>query len=614
MGLFLINTVYFTALILVIIRVSCFFFIVPVFFPKGTPNMVKVAFCVIISYILMAGINYQAAASINSMSVFAVDCVNEALTGLSLGFITDLCFMSARYAGSLMDMQVGFSMMTMYDPSSASNTTLIERLLYYFSLTLFLIVDGHHMLIKALIESFNVINIGKFILMQESVTVIIKAFIEFFTIGLKIAVPIILILILADITMGLVARTVPQLNVMILGLPVKILVGMMCIAVSLPIFLRIIESSFNELPQIFKNFYKTVPLLLIFASEDKTEEATPHKLSEAKKKGQVARSKEITLALTLLASTLILSLLGNYASESLGSNFIYFLGNSLTAAIDEGKIMNIFVTAAIRIAFIVLPFALPIMVMGILGNFLQTGFIFTNEPLKPDLKKINPINGFKRMFSSRTAVELLKDIAIVTVVGYIGYKYVKDNIIQIMNYSYMDPQAVLAGFGKLVAGIFSKVTLIMMVIAITDFIYEKLKFRKEMRMTKQEIKEEFKQEEGDPQIKSKIRQKQREMAARRMMQAVPKATVVVTNPTHIAVALSYNEGKNEAPVVVAKGADYIAMKIKEKAAEYNIPVIENKPLARFLYENVEIDTEIPQKMYQAVAEILAVVYKLKKRR
>lgn len=157
------------------------------------------------------------------------------------------------------------------------------------------------------------------------------------------------------------------------------------------------------------------------------------------------------------------------------------------------------------------------------------------------------------MFSSRTAVELLKDIAIVTVVGYIGYKYVKDNIIQIMNYSYMDPQAVLAGFGKLVAGIFSKVTLIMMVIAITDFIYEKLKFRKEMRMTKQEIKEEFKQEEGDPQIKSKIRQKQREMAARRMMQAVPKATVVVTNPTHIAVALSYNEGKRS-PCGCSKGS------------------------------------------------------------
>lgn len=610
----MINTVYFTALILVIIRLTCFFCIVPVFFPKGTPNIVKVALSLIMSYILMPGINYNAAASINSMPVFVVDCVNEVLTGLSLGFITNLCFMSASYAGSLMDMQVGFSMMTMYDPSSGSNTTLIERLLYYFSLALFLTVDGHHMLIKALIESFNVINLGKLILMQQSVSVIIEAFIEFFTIGLKIAVPIILILILSDITMGLVARAVPQLNIMILGLPVKILVGMMCIAASLPIFIKIIEGSYAELPDIFKKFYKTVPLLFIFASEDKTEEATPHKLSEAKKKGQTARSKEITLALTLLASTLILSFLGSYASGNLGSNFIYFIGSFLDTAIDEGKVMKIFITAAVRIAFIVLPFAISIMVMGILGNFLQTGIIFTREPLKPDLNKLNPINGFKRMFSSRTVVELFKDIAIVAVIGYIGYKYVKDNIVQIMNYSYMNVRAVLEGFKSLVVGIFLKVTLIMMIIAIADFIYEKLKFKKEMRMSKEEVKEEFKQDEGNPQIKSKRRQKQRELASRRMMQAVPDATVVVTNPTHIAVALSYNEGKNEAPVVVAKGADYVAMKIKEKASECDIPIIENKPLARLLYESVEIDDEIPEKMYQAVAEILAVVYKLKKRR
>lgn len=610
----MINTVYFTALILVIIRLTSFFCIVPVFFPKGTPNIVKVALSLIMAYVLMPGINYNDAASIISMPVFAVDCVNEVLTGLLLGFITNLCFMSASYAGSLMDMQIGFSMMTVYDPSSGSNTTLVERLLYYFSLALFLTVDGHHMLIKALIESFNVIKLGKLILMQSSASVVIKAFIEFFTIGLKIAVPIILILILSDITMGLVARAVPQLNIMILGLPVKILVGMMCIAVSLPIFVRIMEGAFAELPDIFKKFYKTIPLLLIFASEDKTEEATPHKLSDAKKKGQVARSKEITLALTLLTSTLILSLLGSYASGNLGANFIYFIGNSLGTAIDEGKVTKIFITAVIRIAFIVLPLAIPIMMAGILGNFLQTGVIFTKEPLKPDLGKLNPINGFKRMFSSRTAVELLKDIAIVAVVGYIGYKYVKDNIVSIMNYSYMNVRAVLEGFKGLVVGIFLKITLIMMAIAIADFIYEKLKFRKEMRMTKEEVKEEFKQDEGDPQIKGKRRQIQRQMASRRMMQSVPKATVVVTNPTHIAVALSYDEGKNEAPVVVAKGADYLAMKIKEKASEYDVPIIENKPLARLLYENVEIDDEIPEKMYQAVAEILAVVYKLKKRR
>lgn len=610
----MINIAYFTAIILILLRILGFVIVVPVFFPNGTPNMVKLGFSVILGYILVPGINIAGISGISNLPQLIVNCINETITGLTLGYITNLCFIAARFAGNLMDIQIGFSMMSVLDHNSNSNTTLIEHLLYWFSMVLFLIIDGHHMLIKALIESFNAVGLGKFILMQDSIMLVIKAFIDFFSIGLKIAIPIVLIMILADLTMGLVARTVPQLNVMILGLPVKILVGMTCLSLSLVIIMKLMQSSFSQIPGILKSIYRTVPLILIFASDDKTEEATPHKLSEARKKGQVPKSKDVSLALTLLASTLVLALLGEYVFNSFQANFINFIGNSLNTDLNYNSVKNITIIVIIRLAAVILPCVLPIMIIGVFANFIQSGFIFTKEPLKPDFKKLNPISGFKKMFSMRTFVELIKDIAIISVAGYIGYSYVKDNIRYILNFGNLKFDAIVSSFGKLTTGIFFKITLIMIAIAISDFLFQWFQFRKDMRMTKQEIKEEYKQEEGDPNIKSKRKQKQRELAMRRMMQQVPKATVVVTNPTHIAVALMYNEGKSSAPTVVAKGADYVALKIKEKAKESDVPVIENKPLARLIYEQVEIDSEIPAEMYQAVAEILALVFKIRKRK
>ena len=173
---------------------------------------------------------------------------------------------------------------------------------------------------------------------------------------------------------------------------------------------------------------------------------------------------------------------------------------------------------------------------------------------------------------------------------------------------------ILKNYGSIVINIFYRITLVLIVIALADFIYQKRQYKKEMRMTKQEIKEEIKQQEGDQQIKNKIRQKGRELASGRMMRKVPEATVVITNPTHIAVALKYEDGQEKAPILVAKGADLVALKIKEIAKENEIPIIENKPLARLIYKEVELDYEIPETMYQAVAEILAVIYKLKKKR
>lgn len=607
------NVAFFTALFLVFLRLLSFFIVVPIFFPKGTPNTVKIGLSLILSYTLLPGLapDVQATA-FTAMGPFVIACMCEVITGLTLGYIVTLCFNFIRFSGNLMDMQVGFAMMTMFDPTASGNTTFLEKILYNFSLVIFFIVDGHHMLIHEIINSFDAVKLGKFILGQDAVMMILKAFTEFFAIGVKIAIPIMIIILISDLTLGLVARTVPQLNVMILGMPIKILVGLACFSLALPIFLSMIEKSFMMLPDVYKGFYKTLPVLLVFASDDKTEEATPRKKGEARKKGQVAKSKEVGLALTLLASTIVIATLGNYFIGGMKDTMVTFLSSYLNTAIDYDSVTKISVVVAWRVAVIVLPMIVPIMVMGVFASFIQTGVMFTKEPLKPDLKKLNPINGFKRIFSARTMVELLKDLLIITVVGKIGFDFIRDNYMNILNLTSFTPAGVIQVIGSLTTSIFMKITLIMVSIALIDYVFQRRQHNKDMRMTKQEIKDEFKQDEGDPQVKGKRRQIARQLAMGRMMAEVPKATVVVTNPTHFAVAIKYEEGMT-APKVVAKGADYIAFKIKEKAKESNVPMMENKPLARMIYDKVEINDEIPMDMYEAVAELLAIVYKLKKK-
>lgn len=607
------DVAFFTALIMVFLRLIGFFTITPVFFPKGTPIILRVAFVLTLSYMLIPGIDYSQISNINNTMGFIANCSSEIITGLALGFMTELCFMALRLGGSYMDVQIGFSMISMLDPNTNSNSTLIERLLYWTGLILFFMVDGHHMLIRQLIDSFNAVGLGRFILNQETASIIIEVFIQFFIMGLKIAIPIVLIIIITELTLGLVGRAVPQLNVMILGLPLKIIVGLTTLILAMPIIFKLIAGGFSNIPDAFNGFFKAVPpVLFIFAAEDKTEEATPQKLQESKKKGQVAKSKEVGLALNLLMTTLIISFLGQYAMDNLQNVMTGFLRNFMDINLTYKNLFYISLTVVMKFAVIILPLITPIMVMGIFANFIQTGFIFTKETLKPDIKKLNPISGFKKIFSTRTLVELVKDLALVNVVGYVGYRFLKKNYMTILNLNNLRFPVMLEAFRGIVVKVFFNITLVMIFIAVADFIFQKRKYKKDMKMSKQEVKEEYKQQEGDPQIKGKIRQKQREMAMRRMMQSVPDATVVITNPTHIAVALKYEEGMGQAPMVLAKGADYVAYKIKEKAGESNIPIIENRPLARMIYEKVELEEEIPAEMYEAVAEILAFVFKFNK--
>ncbi len=350
---------------------------------------------------------------------------------------------------------------------------------------------------------------------------------------------------------------------------------------------------------------------------EKTEEPTAKKLTDARNDGKVAKSKELDNAVGLL----LLFVLLQVTMSSLGGGMLG-LFDTFYSRIPEyvkengrgmtGRAVSQMLQPAITEAlFMVLPFFAVGFFAMVVINILQVKWKVTTKPLKPDFKKFNPINGFKRIFSKDSLMELAKSIAKIGLILWVAYSSIMEhqrNLLLLYGMSLM--QAIML-VGSVVIDTGMKISMAYFVIAIVDFIYQKWKFKDEMKMTKQEVKDEYKNTEGDPQIKGKQRQRMREASQRRMMQDVPKADVVITNPTHYAVALKYDAEEAQAPIVLAKGTDYLALQIKEKAKEANVEIVENKPLARMLYANVEIGEEIPPELYQTVAEILAAVYRMK---
>ncbi|MCR5118063.1 MAG: flagellar biosynthesis protein FlhB [Lachnospiraceae bacterium] len=359
--------------------------------------------------------------------------------------------------------------------------------------------------------------------------------------------------------------------------------------------------------------------LQFFAKEgpggEKTEEPTSKKLEDARKEGQVAKSKEFASSLTLLAFFLLLriwmTVLATQLKELFGgfyNRFGYFAG--MASYEDRHVEYSTLVSyALLRVFVIIAPFLISGFVLCFVADLAQVKWKPTSKPLQPKLSKINPINGLKRIFSVQKLVELIKSVVKIAIVVIVVYNQLKDKWPLIFNmYDMPLLQGVMAA-GKILIDTGFLISLIFMVVAFADFGFQKWKFHQDMKMTKQEVKEEYKSTEGDPQIKGKIKQKMMEASRRRMMQSVPQADVVITNPTHYAVALRYDKEIAPAPFVVAKGVDHIAQKIKEIARENDVEIMENKPLARALYSNVDLGEQIPEELYVAVAEVLAAVYK-----
>ena len=357
--------------------------------------------------------------------------------------------------------------------------------------------------------------------------------------------------------------------------------------------------------------------LQFFANDEggeKTEEATPKKLDDARKEGQVAKSQELATAVTLLVLFGSLKVFVGFVA----SNFTDAFGEYYnTIDVYAGEVFNsnyalsYMRSAMWDILLTCLPFFAMAVVFGIVINVFQVKWQPTLKPLMPKFSKINPLSGFKRMFSMDKLIELLKAVIKIGVIGYLAYSELTESAGLVNSLYDFDLFDAVAMIGGIVIDFGFRVAIIYLVIGLADYIYQKFKFQKDMRMTKQEIKDEFKQTEGDPKIKGQIRQRMREASQRRMMQQLPEADVVITNPTHLACAIKYDKKQAEAPILIAKGADYLAQKIKEEAKKLDIPIVENKPLARMLYHNVELDEEIPEELYQMTAEVLAYVYSLK---
>ena len=346
---------------------------------------------------------------------------------------------------------------------------------------------------------------------------------------------------------------------------------------------------------------------------EKTEPATSKKLSDARSEGQVCKSRELDQALALVGLFLTLKV----AVSFMGSTFMEVFSDIYNKIPDTEAATELSTVAVMsymqHAALLSLKLAGPFFVVGFLiafvSNLVQVKWKVSTKPLQPKLDKFNPVNGFKRMFSKDSLFELLKSIVKIAMIAIIAYTSIRSHLQEIFLLYHITLNQAIALVGSIVIDVGLKIAIVYCVVGAVDYLYQKHKFNEDMKMTKQEVKDEMKNSEGDPQIKSKQRQRMQEASRRRMMQDVPQADVVITNPTHYAVALKYDAGTGTAPILVAKGADLIAQRIKEIARENKVEIVENKPLARMIYTNVEIGREIPPELYQAVAEILAAVYR-----
>lgn len=347
------------------------------------------------------------------------------------------------------------------------------------------------------------------------------------------------------------------------------------------------------------------------ADPSRSEKATPRRRSDYRKKGSVAKSVEVNTAVILLSAFLYLKFAGGFMYGHLLTIFRYYFENLNKINVQQDSLMDVFLYIAMHIIILTVPFLLFLMACVIIATWMQIGLMFTLEPIKPSLKKISIIKGFKNLFSKRSLETLVKSLFKISIVGYIVYSTIKKDIPIIIDFVNLPVENSFFMLCKLAMEVFLKIIMAFVVLAGIDYIFQRWQLEEQMKMTKQEIKEEYKRTEGDPTIKAEIRRRQHEMASHRMMQEVPKADVVVTNPIHVAVAIRYNATEMRAPIVVAKGMNLVAEKIKQIAAENDVPLVENPTLARALYKSAKVGKEIPADMYSVVAEVLTYLYRLK---
>lgn len=347
--------------------------------------------------------------------------------------------------------------------------------------------------------------------------------------------------------------------------------------------------------------------------EERTEQATDAKREEFRKRGQVPMTRELSTAIFFLVAAATLYTASRYFLQNVVELFHHNFGPDLIYTVKEGRLTEALAFVGYKLVLLVGPIFLAALVIGVASQVLQTGFLQIEDALTPNFNKMNPLNALGRIFSMKGVAELAKSLLKLGAIAGVLYFLLKGEITKIPYLSSLSIEQLLTYLGMIVFKLLLTVGIFMLVLAVADYFFQRWQLEKEMMMSKQEIKEEHKSREGDPMIKARIRKVQREVATRKMMSEIPKADVVVTNPTHIACVLKYSD-KLPAPQLVAKGADFMAEKIKQIAREHNIPVIENKPLARTIFKTMKVGQVIPRELFVAVAEVLSYVYKLRRKK
>jgi flagellar biosynthetic protein FlhB len=348
--------------------------------------------------------------------------------------------------------------------------------------------------------------------------------------------------------------------------------------------------------------------------EDKQFEATQQKLRKARKEGQVVKSKDFSTAIGLIVMFVAIYALSPFIWDQISALFVLVYEQIPNANLDKIGLSYLLFITLVPTVLIVGPILVLASFMGVMGDLIQVGPLFTTTPLAPKIDKLNPTKYFKNLFSPKTLFELFKNILKVLILGWIGWSVYRDHFPTILSLVSVDNQfAVLIEFGKLIVDFVFKAVIAFLVISAADYGVIKWKFLQDQKMSFKEIKDEYKNTEGDPQVKAALRQRRQQMLQKGMMDAVPTADFVVTNPTHIACALKYDAKEMQSPKLVAKGTELFAQKIKDIAKQHGVPVIENPPVARAIFRIVEINMEVPPELYKAVAEILLFVYSLKKK-
>jgi len=386
-----------------------------------------------------------------------------------------------------------------------------------------------------------------------------------------------------------------------------ILVSLMALTNLLPIT-NTSKFKLSMVPAGFMNELSYNGWIFFADTEEKTEAATPHRQQEAKKKGQVAKSADLNAAIIVMAIVGVVYLFGGYMGQTFSVYVHLILVKDMTSILSTDQFINVYKDTLYLCFKIMAPILAVAIFCGLAANLLQVGFMFSSDAINPKLSHVNPLEGLKRIFSKRALFDFLKTLLKLSIIGLVIYDQVKVEYPKLLILPNMNTGAMINYLLQVTFQVCIIAGLVFLIISILDFAFQKWQLSQTLKMSKYEIKNEMKQTEGDPLIKSRVREKQRMYAMRRMMQSVPEATVVITNPTHLAVALKYDDKVMQAPQIIAKGAGFIAEKIKEKAAENNIPIMEDKPLARSLYKVAEIGDYVPIELYQAVAGVLAAIY------